>query len=696
MKNIVIGLPVLLILLLGGCASNNRYFHGQFLKTKGSKIVDQKGKEVYLYGVNIGGWMLPEPGILKLDNKSGIRSGKDIFDKLESRFGKKQARDLYRTFMDNFITKQDIDDIAETGMNFIRVPFWYSAVLDLKYTDREFAYLDRIIGWAKSARVYVLIDMHGAPGGQSTNSEKTGENGANQMWTDPDKLNQTIDLWKKIAARYKNEKIIAGYDLLNEPTGAPSLPASTKDMIHFYDILYRTVREIDTNHIIFIEDAGQGVQRMPHPKSMDWENVVYSFHFYPSSNETTNFISTASDWMSGIKRAQLYLNVPFHVGEFNSLRAQNGGIPALKRLFDIFRSFGWSWNLWTYKKIEDNAELNGGLAGFVDTQTDIDPDTATFEIFRDLFRQYNTAYLKKNEAMENAIREFSSALNAQEGPDRIKNDLVLYPEEGAMVRSTNGNIHMEWQQTGAVLAGWSENDSAGWLLQISNAGVYRIGLNYRMARNTQMQSVFRIRIDSHDYTNFAVGLAETNKVLTTNDAAFIFLTNGSHVFELGMEGTESGSFELLSVELSLTDGVSNYAVPNYRTVFLSPLYFFAFNQTNGDVCMEWQNFPGNIGRWMNGEAVTWAFESDEDASYRISIEASSTNSGSRFELIANAGERTNEASIPNTGDLNKYRKIDAGRMKFRQGINFLSIKAVTKKPVNAANLGGIRLQKAKE
>lgn len=693
MKNALIVLSVSCLFIFSGCGSNNRFFHNQFLKTRGSKIVDQKGEEVYLYGVNIGGWLLVEPSLLKMENK-GIRSEKDIFDKLESRFGKNPARELYQIYMDNFITSQDLNSIADAGMNCIRVPFWYASLFDQKYSRKEFYYLDRIIGWAKSSHLYVIIDMHGAPGGQSADAEKTGEDGANQMWTDPAKLNETIRMWGKIAERYRNERIVAGYDLLNEPTGAPSLPGSIKDLAHFYDVLYRTIREKDTNHLIFMEDAGLGVFRLPLPASMGWENVVYSFHFYPSTNDLKGFLQTGTDTLSLIKRAQFYMNVPFHVGEFNSVQEQAGGVEALKKLFNQFRAYGWSWNLWTYKKIEDRPDYNWGLTGYVDTQTDIDLNSATIDIFRDLFKQYNTSYLKKNPALETAVRDFYASVNAPGALNRLKDDLVLYPEEGAMVRNTNTGIRMAWTPAGEpVFSDWSGGDTASWLVGITSPGVYGLKMDYTGMTGSNTVFNSEVWVDGHYFTNFVLTPALNAVSNVIPAVSYLLLSNGTHVLELKADKENTVRIELRSVELFPAGGENEFASPDYRKIRLSSMYFFAINQTNGDACVEWQNPRANFGHWMNGEGATWAFESDESVYYRVSLDVSSTNSGSRFEVNANAEERTNSADIPNTGDLNKYKNVEAGKLKFRQGLNFLFIRAVTKKTGIAGNLAGIRLQK---
>ena len=181
-----------------------------FLHTRDTRIVNEQNEEVYLYGFNLGNWLLVEPWMLKFSSLPGIEAGADIFNIFEKRFGIDKAKEIYKTYMDNYITEYDIKYLASLGVNFLRIPFWYRAVVDKKYTPEEMYYLDRVIGWCRKYKIYCLIDMHGAPGGQSDWSGILGERMNNQLWNNEGYLNETIELWKKIARKYKDEKAVAG------------------------------------------------------------------------------------------------------------------------------------------------------------------------------------------------------------------------------------------------------------------------------------------------------------------------------------------------------------------------------------------------------------------------------------------------------------------------------------------------------
>ena len=64
----------------------------------------------------------------------------------------------------------------------------------------------------------------------------------------------TIDLWKKLAERYKNETWIGGYDILNEP--AWNLGTNNIPLKNLYVAITNAIRSVDSTHIIFIEGIG--------------------------------------------------------------------------------------------------------------------------------------------------------------------------------------------------------------------------------------------------------------------------------------------------------------------------------------------------------------------------------------------------------------------------------------------------------
>ncbi|MDP4188600.1 MAG: cellulase family glycosylhydrolase, partial [Bacteroidota bacterium] len=140
-----------------------------FLHAKGQDIVDESGRKVLLRGVGLGNWMLPEGYMWKFGNKAD--RPRKIEKLVADHIGKEKAEQFWKTFRRNYITEADIKRIAELGFNSVRPAL--NARLFLtegeknEFVDEGFELLDNLIGWCKKYHLYVIIDMHAAPGGQT-------------------------------------------------------------------------------------------------------------------------------------------------------------------------------------------------------------------------------------------------------------------------------------------------------------------------------------------------------------------------------------------------------------------------------------------------------------------------------------------------------------------------------------------------
>src|ERR1700734_417487 len=128
--------------------------------------------------------------------------------------GPTDAAKFWHEYRDGYITRKDIDFIAKAGFNTIRIPFHYKFFE--AGNEEGFALVDRVVGWAKEDGLYVILDMHCAPGGQ-TGANIDDSWGYPWLYTSPEAQEETVAIWKRIAARYKNNGTVRGYDLLNEP-----------------------------------------------------------------------------------------------------------------------------------------------------------------------------------------------------------------------------------------------------------------------------------------------------------------------------------------------------------------------------------------------------------------------------------------------------------------------------------------------
>lgn len=316
-----------------------------FLTTRGRKIVNQKGEQVRLKGVNLGSWMIWEDWLSPYEEATDHY---DVLTKLTSRFGEEKAYELMNTYMDNWITEKDLDEIKTMGFNCVRVPFWFR---NFYYDDNGRKILDENGNWDLSRlewvveecserRLYVVLDMHGAVGYQS-DAPHSGKKGSCCLYDDTEQGERyrelTDELWTEIATRFKGNPAVAMYDLLNEPMC--DVPANEferrKNNEFIYTRLYDTVRAVDEEHIITMECIWTAIA-LPHSFLKDWDNVVYQVHFYNNSNFIFNLFA--------IFTQLIFFNVPMMMGEFYPHQKTTW-----ENCFKTLNNRNYSWFLWTYK-----------------------------------------------------------------------------------------------------------------------------------------------------------------------------------------------------------------------------------------------------------------------------------------------------------------------------------------------------------
>ena len=119
-----------------------------------------------------------------------------------------------------------------------------------------FARVDSLVEWCRESDLYLILDMHDAPGGQ------TGDNiddSYGYPWLFDSEVSQQLycDIWRRIADRYKNEPVILGYELFNEPI-APyfeNMEELNGKLEDVYKKGVAAIREVDSNHIILLGGA---------------------------------------------------------------------------------------------------------------------------------------------------------------------------------------------------------------------------------------------------------------------------------------------------------------------------------------------------------------------------------------------------------------------------------------------------------
>jgi endoglucanase len=348
-----------LLLFFFGCVS--LFSSAQhFLKTAGPQIVKPDGEKINLRGMGLGGWMLQEGYMLRV---RGIGQQQHVIRKnLEALMGKEKTDEFYSAWLANHTRRIDIDSMASWGFNSVRLAMHYNLyTLPVEeepvagqhtWLEQGFAMTDSLLKWCAANQLYLILDLHAAPGGQGNDLNISDRDPAKpSLWESEANQRKTVALWRKLAERYANEPWIGAYDIINEPnwgfeskddkngcnetTNAPL----KKLMVE----ITNAIREVDRNHIIIIEGNcwGNNYNGILPP----WDdNTVISFHKYWNFNDQASV-------QKFVDIRQQY-NTPVWMGE----SGENSNLWFRDAIYRLEQNeIGWAW--WPLKKLGFNNPL---------------------------------------------------------------------------------------------------------------------------------------------------------------------------------------------------------------------------------------------------------------------------------------------------------------------------------------------------
>jgi endoglucanase len=333
---LTIKLTALLVLL-------TQIVSAQYLHRSGKYIVDGADKEVILRGMGMGGWMLQEGYMMESTGFANTQH--QLKTEIEKLAGKDGLDAFYDAWLKNYCQKADIDSMAKWGFNSVRLPMHYNLfTLPIEqepvagtdtWLEKGFELTDSLLSWCEANQMYLILDLHAAPGGQGTDEAISDYDPAKlSLWESTENQRKTVALWKKIAEHYANEKWIGGYDLINETNWTMSGNTLLKKL---YADLTTAIRTVDKNHLIFIE--GNWFANDFTGLTPPWDsNMAYSFHKYWNYNDQASI-----QWVLDLRNQY---NVPLWLGE--SGENSNSWFTSAINLVES-NKIGWAW--WPYKKI---------------------------------------------------------------------------------------------------------------------------------------------------------------------------------------------------------------------------------------------------------------------------------------------------------------------------------------------------------
>ena len=193
-----------------------------FLKTVGGKIVNENNQNVLLRGIGLGGYMLQEGYMLKVSF-----SGQQyvIKEHIQELIGKQKTQQFYTAWLKNTVQKADVDSLKSWGFNSIRLPMHYNLYTlpvekepvkgDNTWLEAGFTMTDSLVKWCKANNMYLILDMHATPGGQGHDVNISDRDPSKpSLWESAENQQKLVDLWVKLAEKYKDEPVIGAYDII--------------------------------------------------------------------------------------------------------------------------------------------------------------------------------------------------------------------------------------------------------------------------------------------------------------------------------------------------------------------------------------------------------------------------------------------------------------------------------------------------
>lgn len=575
-----------------------------FFSASGQQILDPGGSPFLMRGHALSGWLTPEAYILRLNAVHGrhLGSASDIQNRIAEILPSPAAADAFwAAYQSNVVTQADIATLGSLGFNAIRIPFNYRMLSPWDspgtYREEGFQVLDTAIGWCKTNGLCVILDMHCLPGGQSHDAPADPEHtywtydlgiqnwlekGVACLWesnqqyyastgrTPESNRQRTIDLWRVIAERYRDEPAIFGYEVINEPV----LPAATPvaDLRDLYVRITQAIREVDTHHLVLIDGNyfGSSFDGLMPP----WDdNLVFAFHKYwrPATQaEIQPYLDLAAlhDVPMLMTEAGENSNPWFH--EFTQLLESNG--------------IGWCW--WGFKKVDSisaaySAPITPGYQYVISNFRDLPIDAelarlGLMELAASLATgqcTYRSGFF--DSLIDPAYAGISQPFVQHDVPGLIRlADFDLGTQDvayhDARYKNEENSVGGPWNN------GWAYRNEGADLLGTSEASGFKVGfteagewLNYTVHVVVHGSYELELRVAS-DWNGGALQLQLDGTNLTeiipvpdtggweTFQSVFrngLMLPAGPHVLRLSIL---SGPFDMASMRLSLEDPDSDH------------------------------------------------------------------------------------------------------------------------------------------
>ncbi|MFA5786619.1 MAG: cellulase family glycosylhydrolase [Actinomycetota bacterium] len=326
------------------------------LRSEGSKLLDGKGREVLLRGIAV------------------IEKGAPYLPK---------------------VGPEDFARIRSWGMNSIRLGTVWAAIEPEKgrYDQDYLDALAAVVKQATDAGLYVIVDMHqdmyGEPFGDGRFPDGPYGDGApawtltpcphveftaaglpwaanyfspavvcafTNFWTSKELQAHYAGAWWEIARRLADNPLVAGYDLMNEPSQG-AIPPGVFETQFLYPSQARwleEIRKVDPKHIGFLESPNYKNVHLPTIPALTLPpNCAYAPHLYGFWDEVPGQGAEAREplvdlnFNYSVQEAKL-MGLPMWLGEFGMVYNAPGAAEFLRHVYDLVDGARAGAALWAY------------------------------------------------------------------------------------------------------------------------------------------------------------------------------------------------------------------------------------------------------------------------------------------------------------------------------------------------------------
>lgn len=330
------------------------------IRIENGRFITEGGKPAILHGMNLN----DELFFCKRNSDIVNETVDEIYSAFEKRFGAYGARTLINEYNNAFITEADLKHIRKLGANCVRIPLrWYLIFRKPDCKGRPMLErIEELIEKCRKLGLYVILDLHSAPEGIFEDGKEGFE-----------ARNAVVRIWSQLAVKYKNDPVIAAFDILNRPLNKVADAEGKLDILHkLYMRVFKAVRNIDESRILIMEASGYADSL---PQSGKYKDSGVAFGLYSHFHTTFETEAMLRSIKNGEKNG-----IPFVICK---IRSDDNWNYSLGKLCDI----GVSWLAGDYKGTAGMSRLYKGETEYADLDN---------ESYDELTKKWKTAPLTKN------------------------------------------------------------------------------------------------------------------------------------------------------------------------------------------------------------------------------------------------------------------------------------------------------------